>query len=379
MNNLFNDIYKDKKVLVTGHTGFKGSWLTLWLNELGAEITGYALKANTDPSLFEILELKNKINHIEADIRDAEMLDKTLKKYKPEIIFHLAAQPLVRYAYKNPRETYETNIMGTVNLFEAVRNNPSAKVIVNVTSDKCYENKETLKSYNESDSMGGSDPYSSSKGAVEIITSAYRRSFFNPEEYGKAHTTALASVRAGNVIGGGDWSEDRLVPDCMRALTNNEPVIIRNPRSIRPWQHVLEPLSGYLRLGTLMWNNGVSFSEGWNFGPNDKTNLTVEEVVKKIIEIFDRGSYQIDSKANLHEAKLLMLDINKALNKLGWKPVYNDNQAIKETVEWYKYFYGKNSDIYEFTLEQLNNYIKKAQKSDVSGSLGQEKLNEALA
>lgn len=369
MDNLFNNVYKGKKVLITGHTGFKGSWLTLWLKELGAEITGYALKADTDPSLFEILNLKNKINHIEADIRDIETLENTLRVFKPDIIFHLAAQPLVRYSYKNPRYTYETNVMGTVNLLEAAKNYPSAKVILNVTSDKCYHNNETHTAYKETDSMGGNDPYSSSKGAAEIVTLAYRNSFFNQAEYGKTHNTAIATARAGNVIGGGDWSEDRLIPDCIRALIKNDIITLRNPNSIRPWQHVLEPLSGYLWLGALMWNDGTSYSEGWNFGPDNENALTVEEVVKKILELFQSGNYKVDNGTSLHEARLLTLDITKAISMLNWRPVFNNDQSIKETTEWYKHFYENNADIQEFTLDQINNYIKKAQELEVKWSL----------
>jgi len=369
MDNLFNNIYRNKKVLITGHTGFKGSWLTMWLLNLGADITGYALKAATNPSLFEVLGLKDKINHIEADIRDSEYLEKVVKNCKPDIIFHLAAQPLVRYSYKNPRETYETNIMGTVNLLDAIRKNQSAKVVVNITSDKCYDNKETLKAYNEDAPMGGSDPYSSSKGAAELVISAYKKSFFNPEQYGLTHNTAMASVRAGNVIGGGDWSDDRLIPDCIKAFTQNNPVILRNPQSIRPWQHVLEPLSGYLWIGALMWEDGKAYCEGWNFGPDDRNILTVEEVVKNVIKLFDSGSYEIDSDFNPHEAKLLTLDISKATGRLNWKPVYSNADSIKETVEWYKNFYDNRVNIRDFTLNQINSYIKKAQESNIDWSL----------
>jgi CDP-glucose 4,6-dehydratase len=360
MNNLFNNIYKDKKVLITGHTGFKGSWLTLWLTQMGAEVAGYALKPNTDPSLFEILDLKNKINHIEADVRNYEDVEKAVKNFKPDIIFHLAAQPLVRYSYQCPRETCETNIMGTVNLLEAVRNNPSAKVVVNITSDKCYENRETTTAYHENDPMGGSDPYSSSKGASEIVTASYRKSFFNPIDYGKTHHTAVASVRAGNVIGGGDWSEDRLIPDCVKSIINNIPITIRNPEAVRPWQHVLEPLSGYLWLGALMWDKGAHFCQGWNFGPENREILTVKEVVEKAIKYYGSGQYQTDKGSHPHEAKLLTLDINKAINELKWHPVYSNDQAIKQTIEWYKYFYENKTDICSYTTDQICSYIKQA-------------------
>ena len=255
----FKNFYTNKKILITGHTGFKGSWLTLWLTELGAEVIGYSLEPPIKPSLFEVFNLKNRIIHIIGDIRDEEKLKDVFKEYKPEIIFHLAAQPLVRLSYQEPKLTYETNVIGTLNLFEGVKEMESVRVVINVTSDKCYENKEWVYGYRENDPMGGYDPYSSSKGCTELLTAAYRNSYFNPKDYGKTHQVSLASVRAGNVIGGGDWQVDRLVPDCVKALSKGETVKIRNPHAIRPWQHVLEPLSGYLFLAMRMWEEPTKY------------------------------------------------------------------------------------------------------------------------
>ena len=361
MGQLFNNIYKGKKVLLTGHTGFKGSWLTLWLKQLGAEVIGYSLEPPTNPSLFEILNLEKEIIHVIGDIRNEKRLKETFKKYKPDIVIHMAAQPLVRYSYMNPKETYETNVIGTLNVFEAVKETETVRVVINVTSDKCYENKEWVYGYRENDPMGGYDPYSSSKGCAELLTSAYRNSFFNPENYGKTHNVALASVRAGNVIGGGDWAEDRLIPDCIRALSKKETIYIRNPHATRPWQHVLEPLSGYLWLGALMWQDPTKYSEGWNFGPNDEDILTVEEIVKDVIKIWGNGEYVVNSDNRFHEAKLLKLDISKAHFYLKWKPVYNAKKSLVETVNWYKTYFSNPEKIYDFTINQLLSYIKEAE------------------
>ncbi len=361
MGQLFNNIYKGKKVLLTGHTGFKGSWLTLWLKQLEAEVIGYSLEPPTDPSLFEILNLEKEIIHVIGDIRNEKKLKETFEKYKPDIVIHMAAQPLVRYSYMNPKETYETNVIGTLNVFEAVKETETVRVVINVTSDKCYENKEWVYGYRENDPMGGYDPYSSSKGCAELLTSAYRNSFFNPENYGKTHNVALASVRAGNVIGGGDWAEDRLIPDCIRALSKKETIYIRNPHATRPWQHVLEPLSGYLWLGALMWQDPTKYSEGWNFGPNDEDILTVEEIVKDVIKIWGNGEYVVNSDNRFHEAKLLKLDISKAHFYLKWKPVYNAKKSLVETVNWYKTYFSNPEKIYDFTINQLLSYIKEAE------------------
>jgi len=370
INKIFNNVYENKKVLITGHTGFKGSWLTLWLTEMGADVTGYSLDPPTKPGLFSCLELDKKIEHIIGDIRDAEKIKKILKKYKPEMVFHLAAQSLVRASYKEPKLTYETNVMGTVNLFEAVRNTESVRVVVNVTSDKCYENKEWIYGYKETDTLGGYDPYSSSKACAELVTSCYRNSFFYPPNYNKTHNVALASVRAGNVIGGGDWAQDRLIPDCIKALNDGQTIYIRNPLAIRAWQYVLEPLSGYLWLGNLLFEKGNIYSEGWNFGPSDNDILTVDDVVKKVLKLWENGRYEITHDTKMHETELLKLDISKARFILDWNPIYTVNTAIEETINWYKeFYYGDKKKIFEFTLNQIEKYIKAAKEAVVKWSI----------
>ncbi|MEI7474778.1 MAG: CDP-glucose 4,6-dehydratase [bacterium] len=368
MKNTFSDFYRNKKVLVTGHTGFKGSWLSLWLEMMGAEVIGYSLEPNTTPSMFNKLQLNKKLTHIIGDVRNAEHLKKVIKQYNPEIVFHLAAQPLVRLSYKDPLTTYETNIMGTLNVLEAVRANDCVRAVVNVTSDKCYENKEYIYGYREIDPMGGYDPYSSSKGIAELLTSSYRNSFFNPKDFEQTHNMALASGRAGNVIGGGDWAEDRLIPDCIRSLSNNETIQIRSPKATRPWQHVLEPLSGYLLLAEKLIENPIKYSSGWNFGPYDDSVLTVEKVVEKTIKHWGGGNLNITGAQELHEANLLKLDISKAMTYLDWKPVYKADEAIKETVDWYKEFYSGNNDLENYTYNQIKNYVSTAQSQNISWS-----------
>ena len=365
MNSIFNNVYKGKKVLVTGHTGFKGGWLSIWLKELGAEVIGYSIEPYTNPSLFYSAEIDKKITSIIGDIRDIDTLKQTFEAHQPEIVFHLAAQPLVRLSYSEPRMTYETNIMGTINVYEAVKQTNSVKTIVNITSDKCYENQEWVYGYRENEPMGGYDPYSNSKGCAELITSAYRNSFFNPAYYGDMHTVSLASARAGNVIGGGDWADDRLIPDFVRAMVKEETLIIRNPKATRPWQHVLEPLSGYLWLGALMSENPTKYAEGWNFGPLDQDGITVEEIVTESLDIWGAGDYKIIPDEHLHEAKLLKLDISKAAWYLNWKPAYTSKTALSETIKWYKNYYKHKQNIYEFTVQQINNYVSAATQSNV--------------
>lgn len=346
-----NNIYKNKKVLITGATGFKGTWLSIWLNKLGAEVIGYSLKASTFPSIFDICNMENRITNIIGDIRDYTNLLSTIDKYKPDVVFHLAAQPLVRQSYKEPIDTYSTNVMGTVNVLESIRKSNSIQVVVVVTTDKCYENKEWVYGYRENDHLGGYDPYSSSKGCAELIVSSYRNSFYNEEGI------ALASARAGNVIGGGDWAEDRLIPDFIRAVSEDRSVVIRNPLATRPWQHVLEPLSGYLKLGALMLQNKKKYSSAWNFGPRDRDVLSVEEILNLSIDCFGKGSIKLDEGDNPHEANLLKLDISKAMSSLKWKPVYDANQAIKKTMNWYKAYYeNKERNMYEYTLHQIEQY-----------------------
>jgi CDP-glucose 4,6-dehydratase len=349
--NMFNNFFKDKTVLVTGHTGFKGSWLSIWLNELGANVIGYALDPYTDRDNFVLTGLSHKLEDIRADIRDFKTLDSIFEKYQPKIVFHLAAQPLVRESYSNPRETYETNVMGTINVLEAARNSKSVEVLINVTSDKCYENNEWIWPYRENDRLGGKDPYSSSKACSELVTQAYRDSFFSGKD-----KVAVATVRAGNVIGGGDWAKDRLVPDCIRALEEKRSINIRNPQSVRPWQHVLEPLSGYLLLAYKMNKKPNFFSQSWNFGPNPTTLITVNDLANKLIDYYGEGNLILkQTKTNLTEAHLLMLDISKSNFNLGWQPSLSINEAIKLTVEWYKK-YSKNTDIYKLCKKQIKFY-----------------------
>lgn len=347
---MFNNIYKDKKVFLTGHTGFKGSWLALWLTKLGAEVCGYSLEPNTTPSMFTELDIQNKIKKsIIGDILDYDKLAKEIHDFQPEIIFHLAAQPLVRLSYSEPILTYKTNVIGSLNVLEAARNCSSVKAFVNVTTDKCYENKEINRGYREDEPMGGYDMYSSSKGCVEIMSSSFRRSFLQ-------NGYAMATARAGNVIGGGDWALDRLIPDCVRFINTGEKIEIRNPVAVRPWQHVLEPLSGYLLLGEKLLEHGLHFADGFNFGPYEDSVLKVAEVAQKVVENYGKGEVVVHKRDNLHEANLLMLNIEKAEKVLGWIPTYTANRAIQETVDWYKHFYAKDADMYKFTLNQINKY-----------------------
>lgn len=353
--------FKDKTVLVTGHTGFKGSWLALWLVELGAKVVGYALEPSTNPSLFKCLELESHIKHYVGDLCDYEKLNSVIQKEKPEIIFHMAAQALVKESYKNPKRTYETNVLGTINLFEAVRQSDSVRTVVNITTDKCYENKEWVFAYRENDNLGGYDPYSSSKACSELITAAYRNSFFNPKDYGTKHHIALASARAGNVIGGGDWSEDRLVPDSVKALSLNKPIMIRNPYSTRPWQHVLEPLAGYLELAYKLQLDPMNYVEAWNFGPREDAAINVETLVTKIIKFWGKGLYKLETDTNqAHEANNLKLDLSKTSEKLKFRPILSIDEALQMTVQWYRNFYELHSArAKEFTLNQLRDYHKK--------------------
>ncbi len=344
--NSFNNIYKNKKVFLTGHTGFKGSWLNLWLKKLGAEVFGYSLKPNTNPSLHNILKADNGIL---GDILDTKTLEKSMIDFQPDIIFHLAAQPVVRLSYREPVNTYMTNVIGTLNVLEAARKCPSVKAFVNITTDKCYENKEIKRAYKEDDPMGGYDMYSSSKGCVEIMSASYRRSFLK-------NGFNLATARAGNVIGGGDWTVDRLLVDCIVAIQNNQTIQIRYPNSIRPWQFVLEPLAGYLRLGELLLTEGKRYAQGFNFGPNEA--YSVIEVVEKTIQCYGKGKVIINKDNSLHEAGLLMLDNKKAKDVLNWKPQYNIDEAIHKTVEWYKSFYNSD-DMEKISIKQIDEYEEK--------------------
>lgn len=361
MDTLFGGIYAGKTVLVTGHTGFKGSWLSVWLHQMGAKVIGYSLEAPTNPSHFELLNLD--IISVIGDIRNLDRLNETFETYKPDIVFHLAAQALVRLSYENPIETYETNVIGTLKVFEACRKH-AVKAIVNITSDKAYENKEWLWGYRENDPMGGYDPYSSSKGCAELLTSSYRNSYFNPHEYKHSHATLLASCRAGNVIGGGDWAHDRLMSDIMVSVNQGKKVRIRNPHATRPWQHVLEPLSGYLIIGQKLLEEKGEFGEAWNFGPSDEGSITVEEVVQNVKKQWDKIDYEISRESHeLHEANLLKLDCSKAHNRLQWKEVWDSQTTFEKTVTWYKIFYEKNELL---TLEDLQCYITDAKGKGLS-------------
>lgn len=356
MQTLFGGIYKNKTVLVTGHTGFKGSWLCFWLKEMGANVIGYSLEAPTTPNHIELLNLD--IISVIGDIRDLEKLNQTIETYSPDIVFHLAAQPLVRLSYKNPIETYETNVIGTLKLFEACRKN-NIKAIVNITSDKAYENKEWIWGYRENDPMGGYDPYSSSKGCADLLANSYRNSYFNPKEYKKTHNTLLASCRAGNVIGGGDWAQDRLITDIMLSVSQGKKVSIRNSRATRPWQHVLEPLSGYLHIGQKLLEEKVEFGEAWNFGPSDEGSITVEEVVQNVKKYWDKIDYEIHRDPNQpHEANLLKLDCSKAHIRLKWKDVWSSETTFLKTVTWYKIYYEEDRKI--LTQNDLESYVADA-------------------
>ncbi|WP_277656468.1 CDP-glucose 4,6-dehydratase [Seleniivibrio woodruffii] len=362
---LFGSSYEGRRVFLTGHTGFKGSWLAMWLKAMGADVLGYSLSPNTSPSHYELLRLG--VASVYADIRNRDLLNKAITDFRPEIVFHLAAQPLVRYSYDNPVETYETNVIGTLNVFEASRRVDSVRAIVNITSDKCYENREWVWGYRENDPMGGYDPYSASKGCSEILTASYRHSYYNINDYGKKHHVLLASCRAGNVIGGGDWAKDRLVTDIMISVSKGAKVKIRNPYATRPWQHVLEPLSGYLNIGQMLMEGKKEFADGWNFGPSDEDSLSVESVVKNIKKHWDKIDYEIDRVENQpHEAKLLKLDCAKARMFLNWKNVWNSEEAFKRTVVWYKKFYEEQQLLTQSDLEQ---YIHDASKQNINWTL----------
>ena len=344
--------YKNKKVLITGHTGFKGSWLTIWLEKLGANVIGYALDPKTEKDNFVLCNLNNRIKDYRADIRDTVKLFKVIKDEQPEVIFHLAAQPLVIDSYKNPLETFEINTQGTVNILEAFRLSESAKLLIVITTDKVYENMEWEWGYRENDRLGGKDPYSASKSAAEIIVRAYNESFFL-----KAAGKKVVTVRAGNVIGGGDWSENRIIPDCIKALENKKTIIIRNPGATRPWQYVLEPLGGYLLLGDKILKDEIETDGAWNFGPNFTNNITVENLVQKIIDIYKSGKYETKINADAHrETNFLSLDISKAMSRLKWKPILNFHDSVKFTVEWYNNY--RDTNVKSFCLEQIEEYLR---------------------
>ncbi len=349
--------WQNKRVLITGHTGFKGSWLSLWLEQLGAELCGIALEPPTDPSLFKEARVAQGMRSEIADIRDLERVKEILREHRPEVIFHMAAQPLVRKSYDDPVGTYSTNVMGTVNLLESVRGSDSVRAVVIITTDKCYENKEWVWPYRETDRLGGYDTYSNSKACAELVVAAYRSSFFNPSEY-SLHGVSIASVRAGNVIGGGDWAEGRLIPDIMRAFMTNRPVEIRNPHATRPWQHVLEPLRGYIAVGEALCNDGTTSGEAWNFGPEQQGARPVAWIVKELAELWgDVRTWKRESGSHPHEAQSLKLDCSKAEARLGWRPVLQLKDALAMTASWYQ-ARSKLEDMHIFTCAQIQQYEK---------------------
>jgi CDP-glucose 4,6-dehydratase len=356
---VFNNIYKGRRVLVTGHTGFKGSWLCALLHLLDAEVTGYSLDPPTKPNHHELLNLP--IKSVINDIRDRRALKTAIEASKPEMVFHLAAQPIVRYSYTHPVETFETNVIGTVNLFEACRTSPSTRAVVNITSDKCYKNREWLWGYRENDSVGGHDPYSCSKACAELITESYRNAFFTPAQEGDTSGLLLASVRAGNVIGGGDWAEDRIIPDIVRSASAGKAVVIRNPDAVRPWQHVLEPLTGYLELGRMLLEGKREFAGAWNFGPDEKGCLSVKELIDGIQQVWSRVRFTTaGSEEPLHEMKFLKLDSSKARAMLKWRPVWTSGEGIEKTVRWYRSFYEKETVV---TFDQIAEYFEMLRES----------------
>jgi CDP-glucose 4,6-dehydratase len=352
MNKKF---WESKRVLLTGHTGFKGSWLALWLEALGSKLTGFALPPPTQPSLFELAGVSKGITSIEGDVRDFGLLKRTIKDVNPEIVIHFAAQSIVRYSYENPLETYSTNVMGTVNLFEAIRQLQVPCAIVNVTSDKCYENRDWIWGYREGEPLGGHDPYSNSKACSELVAAAFRKSFFQNQDHTKS-PVMVATARAGNVIGGGDWTQDQLIPDIMRAFLKDQPVFIRNPHAVRPWQFVLEPLRGYLQLAERLWSHDAGSDEAWNFGPCEEDAMPVSSIVQGLSNLWGKGAHwEFDQGNHPHEAALLKLDASKARVRLGWTPKMRLSQALDWVVEWYKAFEAEE-DMREITLRQISRY-----------------------
>ena len=355
------NFWKGKRVLVTGHTGFKGSWLSLWLQSLGAEVIGVSLDVPSTPSLYEQANVSENMISLREDIRDVMAIRKIFQDHLPEIVFHLAAQPLVRLSYREPVETYEINVMGTLHVLEGIRSVDSVRSAVMITTDKCYQNKEWVWGYRETDTLGGHDPYSSSKGAAELLISSYRESYFPQDKYGE-HKTAIASARAGNVVGGGDWADDRLIPDIIRAFQNNKEVVIRNPKSTRPWQHVLEPLSGYLKLAEQLEKNGDQYAEAWNFGPAEIDARPVQWIIEKMAKLWGENANWINDKSeHPHEANYLKLDCSKAHMKLNWYPRWDLSETLLRIVEWHKLKDAQNN-YRKLCLTQINDYMRGIKK-----------------
>lgn len=366
------DFWKRRRVFVTGHTGFKGSWLCLWLQSLGADVTGYSLAPPTQPSLFEAADVARGIATIEGDVLDSNKLRQVMSKARPQVVFHLAAQSLVRESYRKPLETFSVNVLGTAHLLEAVRGTPETRAVVVATSDKCYENREWLWGYRECDPMGGHDPYSASKGCAELLTAAYQRSFFESAD----NRVGVATVRAGNVIGGGDWAADRIVPDAMRAFSHGQTLEVRNPAAVRPWQHVLEPLSGYMLLAESLCDDASHWSGAWNFGPDEACDLSVAEVADEVCRYWPGASWRSSAQSNApHEAGYLKLDCSKARQVLRWQPRLTFSEAIQMTVAWYRYAAGLESSasnsqgLREFTCRQVDAYVAKQAEASSSSEL----------
>jgi len=355
---MFEDVYRGRRVLVTGHTGFKGSWLSLWLLHLGAEVGGFSVDVPSTPANFDVLELKKRIRHYQGDVRNREMLAAAIDDFRPDIVFHLAAQSLVRKSYADPAGTFETNAMGTLNLLECLRTRPWVQVAVLITSDKAYRNVEWCWGYREDDAVGGKDPYSGSKGAAELVAYSYYQSFF------KDGDMRMATTRAGNVIGGGDWALDRIVPDCMRAWSDGQAVTVRNPNATRPWQHVLEPLSGYLSLGRHLWKRSRgTIGESFNFGPDSSVDQTVGELLEAMAQRWPGRRWETPENVfGAHEANLLKLCCDKALHFLGWHAVLRFNETVEFTVDWYQTYYGREQDMFKFSLAQIERYASLAQQ-----------------
>ena len=360
---MFYGLYSGKRILITGNTGFKGSWLSYWLLQLGAEVHGYSKDIPSDPNHYELLSLK--VNTLFEDVLDFTALNSAIEELQPDIIFHLAAQPLVRTSYESPLLTFKTNIIGTANVLEAVRNTKGVRALVNITTDKVYENKEREEPYKEDDALGGYDPYSASKAGSEIVTASYRQAFNNPKSYGLDHETLIATARSGNVIGGGDWAVDRLIPDIVKAASKNELVSIRNPQATRPWQHVLEPLSGYLLLGAELLNGNTKAASSWNFGPSNE-ETSVKKVLLDCKKQWPQIYYEIDEDKHHHEAQRLQLDSSKAMKKLQWNNVWSYDDSISKTIDWYRQYYEHKTVI---TDKQLAEYVESAQKKELSWTL----------
>lgn len=355
-------VYRHKTVLVTGHTGFVGSWLCLWLKRLGARVVGYALGPPSEPNLFETAKIGSKIDeHVVGDVRDNQKLLSAFHEHDPEIVFHLAAQPFIRLSYVQPGPTFETNVLGALNVLEAIRAARRVRTCIIVTSDKCYENQGWVYGYRETDALGGYDPYSASKACAELVTASYRRSFFDEGLQGRGNHATISTARAGNIIGGGDWGQDRLLPDCVRALSRGQIIALRNPKAIRPWQFVLDCLSGYLWLGALMYTYPSEYAGAWNFGPDQRAAITVEQMVQMFLEHWGQGKYEVRRTNTLHEAHVLRLDTSKANSLMAWRAVYSIRDAVRQTAAWYRAFYTNGpGHAFDMTVSQINDYVEAA-------------------